>query len=153
MSGKTSKGGAANPMRVSIVLTTDDGNTFHGEAELSSHKKPKSAALKTKSASEKSPHVGAGVNLSSPVRPFMKRHARHLGGPQKLTLLLAHITKGDTKKEIVVADIQKQWGKMKGILGVWNAAYATRAKDQEWIDSPKYGTYSLLSGWKGALNG
>ena len=75
-----------------------------------------------------------------------------MGGPQKFTLLLAHITKGDTKKEVALATIQKQWNKMKGTLGDWNTAAATRAKDQEWVDSPKNGTYVLLSGWKGIFN-
>lgn len=140
-------------MRVSIVVTTEDGDTFHDEAMLSAGKQSRVVSGRTKSLSGEAPHVATAVNLSSPVRPFMKKHARNKGGAQKFTLLLAHITKGDTKKEVGMSAIQKQRGKMKGILGEWNTAHATRAKDQEWVDSPKHGTYSLLPNWKGAING
>lgn len=137
-------------MRVQIVVVTDDGNTFHGDAELSEGSKPTPRVRKSKP--EIAERRTIALNLSSPIRPFIKKHARNLGGPQKFTLLLAHLTKGDTKKEIGVATIQKQWGKMKGLLGDWNAAYATRAKDQEWVDSAKYGMYSLLPGWRSATH-
>jgi len=139
-------------LRVSIIVTDDDGNTFQGDAELLAHRQSKSAPVKKKSASKKASNVPATVNLSSPIRPFVKKHARGMGGAQKFTLLLAHITKGDTKKEVTLATIQKQWSKLKGTLGDWNRAHSTRAKDQEWVDSPKNGTYVLLSGWKGILN-
>jgi hypothetical protein len=75
-----------------------------------------------------------------------------MSGAQKFTLLLAHLTKGDTKKEVALATIQKQWSKLKGSLGDWNPAHSTRAKDREWVDSPKSGTYVLLSGWKGIFS-
>ncbi len=71
-----------------------------------------------------------------------------MGGAQKFTLLLAHIAKGDTKKEVALAAIQKQWSKLTGRLGSWNPAYTTRAKEEEWVDSPKSGTYVLLPSWK-----
>jgi hypothetical protein len=102
---------------------------------------------------EKGTHIDPPVNLSSPVRPFVTKHSKGMSGAQKFTLLLAHITKGDTKKVVDGATIQKLWGKMKGILGVWNGAHPTRAKDQEWVDSPKYVTYALLPGWRGIFNG
>ena len=138
-------------MRVSIVVTTDDGNIFHGDADLSVDKKSKPAPGK-KPKYQKAADVTPRLNLASPVRPFVKKHARSMGGAQKFTLLLAHIAKGNTKKEVNRADIQKLWRKMKGILGDWNGAHATRAKDQEWVDSPKYGTYMLLPNWKGIFN-
>jgi hypothetical protein len=139
-------------MRVQIVVVTDDGNTFYGDAELSGRNKSKPVSAVHKPKREAPARVTSQLNLSSPIRPFMKRYARNLGGAQKFTLLLAHLTKGDTKKEIGVAAIQKQWGKMKGILGEWNPAHATRAKDLEAVDSPKHGVYSLLPGWRDAIN-
>jgi len=139
-------------VKVSIIVVDDDGNTFEGEADLSARRRSTAAPVKKKATTEKAANVATTVNLASPIRPFVKRYAREMGGAQKFTLLLAHITKGDTKKEVPRAAIQKQWGKMKGILGEWNAAHATRAKDQEWVDSPKHGTYVLLSGWKGIFN-
>lgn len=108
--------------------------------------------VKKKARSDKGIRVAASVNLSTPVRPFVKKHARGMGGPQKFTLLLAHIAKGDTKKEVTRATIQKQWSKLKGSLGDWNPAYTTRAKDQEWVDSPKNGMYVLLPGWTGIFS-
>jgi hypothetical protein len=139
-------------MRVSIIVTDDDGNTFQGDADLSARRQSKSAPMKKKSTSEKATHVAATVSLSSPIRPFIKKHARDMGGPQKFTLLLAHMVKGDTKKEVALATIQKQWGKMKVLLGKWNGAHTIRAKEHEWVDSPKTGMYVLLSGWKGIFN-
>jgi hypothetical protein len=41
---------------------------------------------------------------------------------------------------------------MKGTLGEWNRAHSTRAKDHEWVDSPKNGMYVLLPSWKGIFN-
>ena len=139
-------------MRVSIIVTLDDGNTFQGDAELSAHTRSKSAPKLKKLAPGKATQVAATVSMSSPIRPFVRKHARDMGGAQKFTLLLAHIAKGDTKKEVALATIQKQWNKMKGTLGDWNRAHSTRAKDQEWVDSPKNGMYVLLSGWKGIFN-
>ena len=139
-------------MKVQLIVMTDDGGTFHGEAELLPRKTSKPASRPRTPKTEAKAHVTAQLNLSSPIRPFMKKHARHLGGAQKFTLLLAHLTKGDTKKEVGIAAIQKQWSKMKGILGEWNAAHATRAKDLEAVDSPKYGVYSLLPDWRAAIN-
>jgi hypothetical protein len=139
-------------MRVSIVVTTDGGQTLHGEVDLAARRQSKSVPKRAAKA-EEGTHVAPPVNLSSPARPFVKKHSKGMSGAQKFTLLLAHITKGDTKKEVDGAAIQKVWGKMKGILGVWNGAHSTRAKDQEWVDSPKYGTYALLPGWRGIFNG
>ena len=75
-----------------------------------------------------------------------------MGGPQKFTLLLARMVGGDTKKEVPFATIRKQWGKMKGLLGKWNGAHTIRAKEREWVDTPKTGMYALLPGWRDIFN-
>jgi hypothetical protein len=75
-----------------------------------------------------------------------------MGGPQKFTLLLAYLTKGDPKKQLPLVEIEKQWSKMTALLGKWNRAHTIRAKEHEWVDSPKTGTYVLLPGWKGIFN-
>jgi len=42
---------------------------------------------------------------------------------------------------------------MKPLLGgKFNLAYPNRAKENEWVDSPKRGIYVLLPGWKGIFN-
>jgi hypothetical protein len=35
--------------------------------------------------------------------------------------------------------------------GSYNAAYATRAKASGWVDTPKYGLYTVLPHWNEAL--
>jgi len=140
-------------MRVSVIVTDDDGNTFEGKAELSATAAARPARKRAKHDSgPKKANANPSASLSSPLRPFIKKHARGMGGSQKFTLLLAHMVKGDTRKEIALATIQKQWGKMKVLLGKWNGAHTIRAKEHEWVDSPKTGMYVLLTGWKGIFN-
>lgn len=138
-------------MKVSIILTTDDGNTFQGEMKLSATTAPRASRTKHRAAI-KTQNTTTAVNLASPLRPFMKRNTGGMGGPQKFALLIAHLASGDTKKEITLALVQKHWRKMTGFLGKWNPAYTTRAKEQEWVDSPKFGAYVLMPGWKGLFN-
>ena len=97
----------------------------------------------------KAPQKESEIDLGLPLRPFMKRYARGASffGSRKFALLVARIAGGDLSAEVPISDVQKQWGKMKGILGAFNAAFTTRAKDDGWVDSPKFGIYSLLPGW------
>lgn len=138
-------------MKVTITLTDDHGNIFQGQAELTPSSSRRSIRTKTTAVRAKTDPARA-VNLSSPIRAFVKKHARGMGGPQKFTLLLARMAGGDTKKEVSFATIQKQWGKMTGILGKWNGAHTIRAKEHEWVDSPKTGMYALLPDWKDIFN-
>jgi hypothetical protein len=138
-------------VQISIIVTDDEGNTFQGEAELvPPTKKPvRKRAAKTESVSANTTAVG----FSSPIRAFMKKNSRGMGGPQKFALLLAYLVKGDGHKQVRLYEIQKQWNKMKGIVGgEFNRAHSVRAKDHEWVDSPKQGAYVLLPGWKGIFN-
>ncbi len=136
-------------MKVSIIVSDDDGNNYHGEVELvpsskASHKR----AQKVPQSAPKTP-----VNFSTPIRAFVKQHAHDLSGPQKFALLIAYLTKGDRKKEVLTGDVEKQWNRMKPLLGgKFNLAYPTRAKDNGWVDSPKRGVYIVLPGWKGILD-
>jgi hypothetical protein len=76
-----------------------------------------------------------------------------MGGSQKFTLLVAYMSKGDTHKPVPLADIEKQWNKMKTLVdGKFNRAHTIRAKEHEWVDSPKTGMYVLLPGWKGIFS-
>lgn len=116
-------------MRIAFTITDDSGKTFQGQADLTAA--PPQRAGRKKTAGAPRSAVAAPINLLSPIRPFMKRQAHGMGGPQKFTLLLAHMVKGNTKQELALATVQKQWGKMTGLLGKWNPAYTTRAKEQE----------------------
>ncbi len=72
-----------------------------------------------------------------------------MGGPQKFTLLVAYMSKGDTHTQVPLADIEKQWNKMKTLLsGKFNPAHTIRAREHGWVDSPKRGMYVLSPGWK-----
>jgi CHASE2 domain-containing sensor protein len=87
-------------------------------------------------------------DLAMPLRPFVNKHARKMSGPEKFTLVLAHMTKGKTGVKVEGAVITKAWAKMTGLLKCdFNTAYPTRAKDKGWVDSPRHNSYSLLPGW------
>lgn len=136
-------------MKVSIIVTNDDGNNFQGEAELTST----ASAKPTRTLSKRRPGVKSqaspSINLSSPIRAFIKRHSRGMGGPQKFTLLVAYMSKGATHMQVPLADIEKQWNRMKTLLnGKFNPAHTIRAKEHGWVDSPKRGMYVLSPGWR-----
>jgi hypothetical protein len=133
-------------VKVSIIVSDDRGNNYHGEVELTAS--PKAPKQARPSKSPKAP-----VNLSTPIRAFVKQHARALSGPQKFALLVAYLAKGEGDKEILLTNIEKHWNKMKPLLGgKLNLAYPTRAKENGWVDSPKRGVYVVLPGWKGIFN-
>jgi hypothetical protein len=138
-------------LKVSIIVSDDDGNNYHGEAELVTTSKST-----RKSPKPTSPPRAPGkttINLSTPIRAFVKQHAGDLSGAQKFALLVAYLSKGDTHNEVLIVDIEKQWNRMKPLLGgKFNLAYTTRAKDNGWVDSPKRGVYIVLPGWKGIFD-
>ena len=75
-----------------------------------------------------------------------------MSGPKKFVLLLAHSTKGNFDTQISLIDLEKNWNKMKGILGKYNPAYSLRAKESDWAASLKVGAYSLRPDWKKIFN-
>lgn len=135
-------------MRVSIIITDDDGNSYHGELELAAGRK---AVRKiAQHATRSNPAVAPAVNFSTPIRAFVKKHASGLSGSQKFALLVAYLSKGDRRREVRTTDVEKHWNKMKPLLGgKFNSAHPTRAKEKGWVDSPKYGVYVILPGWEG----
>jgi hypothetical protein len=82
----------------------------------------------------------------------MKKYASKLPGPQKFTLLVARLAKGNESVQVPIAEIRKQWMKMRSILGdAYLATYANRSKANGWVDTPKHGTYVLESSWNEAV--
>lgn len=76
------------------------------------------------------------VNFSLNVRAFVKKHGKQLSGPKKFVLFLAYLSKGQINKEISLADIEKLWKRMKGLIGMeFNRFYAVTAKDNGWVNS------------------
>jgi hypothetical protein len=73
-----------------------------------------------------------------------------MSGPQRFALLVAYSSKADNHKQVPLVDVERQWNRMKPLLGgKFNSAYPNRAKENEWVDSPKRGIYVLLPRWKG----
>jgi hypothetical protein len=138
-------------MKISVILTDDKGQTFHGVAELALSTSGKAA--KQKDVPKGSP--GASVSFSVSIRAFIKEHARGLSGPERFAVLVAYLCKGQLGKEVANSDIETQWNRMKPLLGgkKLNPAHSTRAKEHGWIDSPSRGKYVICPGWKGALRG
>jgi hypothetical protein len=138
-------------MRVRITVTDDQGRTFSGDADLQAVGGNPTSPRKPGKKSPQRP-VGAPVFSLNP-RAFMKKYGRSGTGPQKFTLLLARLANGDGSKEVAFETIRDQWDKMKGIIGKFNPAYSTRAKDEDWIDTKKQGVYVLRPSWKEAIPG
>jgi hypothetical protein len=134
-------------LKVSIIISDDHGNNYHGECDLAASSK--AAHKSVKSAAPPKSSAKTSVNLSIPIRAFVKQHAHDLSGPEKFALLVAYLTKGDSQKGVLIVEVEKQWNRMKPLLGgKFNLAYTTRAKDNGWVDSPKRGVYVVLPGWK-----
>jgi hypothetical protein len=139
-------------LKVSIIVSDDDGNNYRGEVELDADSAGKRARRQAKAAPAK-PAGKVPVNFATPIRNFVRLHARDMSGAQKFALLVAYLTKGDGKKELLMTDVEKNWNRMKPLLrGKFNLAYTTRAKDNGWVDSPKRGFYVILPGWKGIFD-
>lgn len=85
-------------------------------------------------------------------RAFVKRYAKGMSGPEKFTLLLACLAKGDLRKNIKLAEIKKYWNRMtkNSLLGMeFNLFYSSEAKEQDWVETKKHGEYNLRPSWKG----
>jgi hypothetical protein len=148
-------------MKAAIVFTDDDGRTWEYELRLVAQgrgsKRPAKASprrtpARVSSRPEPQPASKPNPVFSLPVRPFMKRYGAGTSGPRRFAILVARIAKGNLTTQVKSADVEKKWNKMKPIMGgTYNGAYPTRAKDSGWVDSPKAGSYVLLSEWKEAL--
>lgn len=139
-------------MRVRLTITTDDGLSYDGEAELTPARGKAKKPIPTKKqgrAATPSPTF----DFTLPLRAFVTaNNARKLSGPQKFTLLLAALTKGDTTATIDKNRLQREWNKMTAPMGGrFNPAYSTRAKDKGWVESPKQGVYKLRTTWINAV--
>jgi len=141
-------------MKAKITVTDDRGNTFSGEAELaparSSSRTPPPARTSLPS-SKKTSQASIDFTLSN--RAFAKRHVtKRTSGPRKFVILLAWIAKGITGSQVQADRITKEWAKVRGPMGgKYQRVFATRAKDEGWIDSPKQGVFTLRPSWKEAF--
>lgn len=91
-------------------------------------------------------------DFNIPFRPFFKKYInKDWSGQKKFTLVLAYSTKGDLNKVEKASEIEKIWNKVKTIMGGddFQRVFGTRAKEQDWADSPKKGLFQLRPGWGG----
>lgn len=94
------------------------------------------------------------VDFDMNERAFIKKYSKGLSGPRKFVLILAYLVKGKIGEEKPIVEIKKHWNKMtalfktrRGETGKFNTYYSTTAKDNNWVDSKKYGFWHLISNW------
>jgi hypothetical protein len=141
-------------MKIHIVVTSDDGTTYEGQADLAptSSRGPRPRAIK---ASKPAAITAAdSPDFDLPVRAFVNRYAKPLSGPRKYAVLVARLCGGKIGQTVSPREVEKQWRSMTEPMGGdYNGAYATRAKNEGWIDSPDRKSIVLLKDWINALNG
>lgn len=94
------------------------------------------------------PSVGE-IDFSTPLRPFIKKHSAGKSGAQKFALLVAYLTKGDQKRTVSLAEVEKEWSRMTELLGgKFNGAHSGRARDNDLVATEKAGLYRLRPNWK-----
>lgn len=90
------------------------------------------------------------LDFSMSIRAFVKRHSKGMSGPKKFALLVAYLAKGDHGKRVSRAEVENRWNKLTSVLGMrFNPAHASRAKEYDWVDTEKSGSYYLRPSWKG----
>lgn len=136
-------------MKVQIVLTDENGSTFEGFADLVPQHSSRPSPRRRAGTRGSSP---GRANFSTPMRAFIKAHARTLSGPKKFALLVAYLSKNNPENTVLFTEIESNWNKMTGHLGKFNPAHSTRAKDNGWVDSPKQGVYVIVPGWEVILS-
>jgi len=135
-------------VRVKIIATNERGEIFEGEMELAQGRR---GPVTRRSGSKSRASAEQKIDLSLPRRAFLKRYAEG-GGPRKFTVLLAHMTQGESGVEVKREDIEREWHRNKGVLGgPLQNIYSTRSKEKGWTDSPKRGSFVLRPEWRGAL--
>ncbi len=87
-------------------------------------------------------------------RAFIRKYSKKMSGPKKFVLLLSYLVKGEIGQEISVDEVEKHWNKLKSVLKAkkgekmeFNGYYANEAKNNNWVDSKKFGSYFLTKEW------
>jgi len=109
------------------------------------------AAPKVKPSKTTAKKTAGSFDFTTPIRPFVKRHASKMSGPKKFVLLVSYLTQGDESKTVRLSDVTAEWNKMtdKSLLGMkFNLFYTNEAKNNNWVRTPAKGAYQLGSDWK-----
>ncbi len=139
-------------MRLKVLLTDNDGHQYRGEVDLMSGSDGRRLGLAATEATVGPCIENDGIDFSLGPRPFMKKYGSGKSGPRRFALLVAYLTKGDTTASISSSVLEQAWNKMKPLMGgPYNPSYSTSAKDEGWVETQKYGTYSVRPAWEGIL--
>ena len=100
-------------------------------------------------ASESADTVEVEIDFTMQSRAFFKKYTKGLSGPKAFVLMVAYFTNQQDSEVVSFGDIQKEWSKMTQIIKPkLSTTFALRAKESNWIDSPKNAFYSLRPTWK-----
>lgn len=141
-------------MKATIQVTDSSGNTFEGEVVL----EPKAGRARTRrvrpATGAPAPHAPRDLDFGLSSRAFVRKYGGLAeSGPKKFVLLLSWIAKGRTDSQIDAEALRREWAKVKGLIGAeYQTMFATRARDNGWVDSPKHGVFQLGRGWRDALS-
>ena len=93
--------------------------------------------------------VDPDIDFSMQARAFFKKHAKDMSGPKIFTLMVAYFVNRKSIEAASLTDIQGEWSKMKSIIKPkFSPTFALRARENDWIVSPKNSLYSLRPNWK-----
>ena len=103
-------------MRVHIVVTSDEGISYEGDAELapSGASGASGAPPRTRRRAVIDLAIQPSVadpDFDLPVRAFAKRYARSLSGPRKYAVLVARLCGGKAGQAISPREVERQWSR------------------------------------------
>ena len=108
----------------------------------------KAAKLKPSVATKPKP-TPTNIDFSVPTRAFIKKYSGGMNGAKKFTLVVALLSKGNTSNKVRLADIETCWNKTTALLGTkFNRLYSSEAKNNDWVNTEKTGSYYLRPDWK-----
>lgn len=105
---------------------------------------PPSAISQASKVAPNDPNIDFGM----PPRAFFNKYAKDLSGPERFALVVAYLSKGDTEISVTITDIEDLWKKTTALLGAFNYAHSTRAKDRDLVNTIQKGTYRLRPNWR-----
>ncbi len=137
-------------------------NNTELEKQLQIIKKATEQALSLLGVEENTPgvHVRSGakptgdtaeveIDFSMQSRAFFKKYAKGLSATEIFVLMVAYFMNQQGGDMASLGDIQKEWSKMKGVIKYkFSTGFTVRAKERDWVSSPKNSFYSIRPNWK-----
>ena len=92
----------------------------------------------------------ATLDFSLNERAFIKKYSAGFNGQEFFTLITAYVSQGQEGVSVALQDIKTTWQRCAGMIGVpYASIFATRAKENSWVDSARgtKGSYALGKHW------